>query len=260
MAYPKKIKITCEELRKMYYDKNLSMYDIARILGVHRASVLARLRKCGIKSKGHGYKLVRYHPNFKKENDIAYILGVMLTDGYIGNSWRNKKIVLATDRIEFAESFSNALARIGLRPRWRIIKPKKQNHKWLIRVEANSSEFAKWYHSLSKEEIVNIVDKKPIDFLRGVYEGDGSLVIRGKNQIRVYPITNTNIWLINIVTSLLTKLNFNYSIWKRKKRNYKTIYMVNLLGKTNKKLEFIYLINPSIKKPKPSPSPHPNTQ
>ena len=260
MVYPKKIKLTCEELRDLYYKDNLSMRDIAKLLGVSRTSILKRLRKCNIESKDRGYKLVKYHPNFDKDNDIAYIIGVMLTDGYIGNSWGNKKIVLATDRIEFAESFSNALLRIGLQPKWRILKPQKQNHSWLIRVEANSSEFAKWYYSLSDKDISNIANNKPIDFLRGVYEGDGSLVIRGANQIRVFPIVNTNMGLINIVTSLLRELGFNYSIWQNRKKGYKTAYVVNLLGKTKRKLDFIYLINPSIKKPKPSISPKRNTQ
>jgi intein-encoded DNA endonuclease-like protein len=250
-----------ETLRTLYWEKNLSINDIAKLLNLHPETIWKKFNKLGIprrkasegrKLKGYGTEHLN-HPNLEPSEDLCYILGVCLGDGYITKFGTLYSITLSVVSKEFAFSFKRALEKIGLHAYTWIVPPKGNQRKQFL-VRANSKLFYNWYKTLTLSKIEQLLmsDRKYlVSFLRGFYESEGSYSQRRRRRSKIR-IVNTKKELADLIFRLIQKLGFRASIrqCKDKRLNRKETYCIELLGKEEDNWKFIKTINPLIKVPK----------
>uniref|UniRef100_A0A7C4XTN8 DOD-type homing endonuclease domain-containing protein n=1 Tax=Caldisericum exile TaxID=693075 RepID=A0A7C4XTN8_9BACT len=253
---------TKEELEELYLNQKKSMADIAKEKGCSQGGVEYLLEKYKIPRRNYkeAYKIVyRKKPelsqpklkiDLKPSNNLAYILGVLLGDGWVIR--QDYSMGLGVTKKEFAESFANALRAIGLNPN--VYKQDKKlfqkvspnaNDIWMVR--GRSKQFYEWYKGLNLEKIKEVIKGYEVDFIRGFYESEGSCRLSGKrSEVAVH---NTDRDLIIFISGLLTGLGFHYSITKtdRRNSNWKDLYHLNILGQKEEKFKFLKTINPVIK-------------
>jgi intein-encoded DNA endonuclease-like protein len=253
-----------EELEKLYLVGRKSMKEIAKEKECSIGGVDYLMRKYGIKKRNRSEvsfllyqdenerdKIMKVEVNLQPSKDLAYILGVLVGDGWVGYRY---SIGLGSTSKEFAESFANALKNIGLHPNI-YLEPKEHfqkrspNANDLWRVIAYSRQFYKWYKDLNLEKIKEVINGYEVDFVRGFYESEGSCRFRGNSP--EVGIHNTNRDLIIFVSGLLTGMGFNLSLnvqrYSRLKPNRKDCFSLHVLGKREEKLKFLETINPIIK-------------
>jgi hypothetical protein len=207
-------------------------------------------RKCF--SKWRKENLARINPNLYPTQELAYILGVLLGDGDVGLFYDGKSIrprirLKATSK-EFVLSFKNTLEKIGLHPFIGFSKSKNPRWRDCYYTYAYSKVFYKWYENLSMNDIFKIIRNNKnliVQFLRGIYESEGSLT---KYDLRV--ICNTDFGLIRLVEELLLFLGFNFHTiidYCNYRKGYKIVYHIGLKGGKKERDRFISLINPVFK-------------
>lgn len=212
-------------------------------------------RKLALASKGNHHRAVK--PNLEMSDSLAYIAGVIYGDGYLQYNKGTWIIGLHVSKLEFAESFRNALIKIGLKPsRIRtslecseFSKVAKQRY----RVITYSYRFHDFFQSLSLDELKNkLCIKQSLiwAFLRGFYESEGTRLYRKGHGLRVVVAHNTNYKLIQLAGDLLTHLGFSYSVFIRKAYdNRKPLYRLILGGpKHGTKENFLKSLAPCIKR------------
>jgi len=174
---------------------------------------------------------LRLSVNLNPSPELAYILGVIVGDGCVGEYIKKRgdkestcyDIKLGVADYKFAKRFASALRKIGLHPNlWKDKKVRKgrENEQKLWRVEAYSKTFVRFFLSLKSDwdEFEKFVRKCPngkVMFLRGFYESEGHHGVytyhRGKwiQHVKKLHITNTNPDLIKITVSFLRELGFH---------------------------------------------------
>ena len=210
-----------------------------------------------IRDSGETISLVR-NRNVKLNEDtmdLAYVLGVIESDGYVESRYPYE-IGLCVKDYDFAEEFSKRLKNIGFR-KVRIDKVYVENERWnnMYRVSVRSRMFAEWYYGLKKYNDYERMfgnDKGLIGmFLRGVFDGDGGCYLykrNGKVVGGVVYFVNTNIELIKYVSKLLNKLGIEHSIVRRgRQRNgRKRALRINI--RANSKHKFMEYVGFSIER------------
>jgi intein-encoded DNA endonuclease-like protein len=183
---------------------------------------------------------------------LAYILGVLKGDGNVNlfpdRGYRRPRIRLKATSLRFVYSFHEALKKIGLNPHLRLAKSK--NSKWRDAFEscAYSREFYEWYQRLTLDDIYELIksnDEMVSQFIRGLYESEGSL---SRHWLRV--ISNTNLNLVKLVQTLLLSRNFKTTIVRDnspEQKGWKTVYHLNLRGGKKEIKRFLDWIKPCIK-------------
>ena len=200
--------------------------------------------------------------NLEPSPELAYILGVCLGDGCVRSYELGKdkrpsyRIILAVQHKEFAESFKQALEKIGLKPNIRLTYRKdRPNESPLWRVEAHSKVFVEWYKDITSDmkKLYEFLKKCPDgfkEFIRGFYESEGSYY-KGYNKLgglqRNLCIYNTNKELIDLVARILREMGFTISVTvdRRQHLGWKDKYKIRVWAKDIHK--FFYLIKPVIK-------------
>jgi len=242
------LSLTREELLDLYWNRNLSTYKIAKKYGVHHHAIQYWMNKFSIPQRAKVKK-----PNLKMSLDIAYILGVLLGDGYVSAY----HVRLNTSEKVFAESFAMALRNIRLNPSIKLYLRHEKREGWK---ETNyfctcgcSKMFCDWLRTLSLSEIEKKVSSKKeyiIAFIRGFYESEGCIGYATKNEQKYLRllIFNTNKKLLEMVRRLCNDLGYHFGLWEKRvyhpkrKRQY-------VLGKYGKRA-FLFLkqINPCVKR------------
>lgn len=220
-------------LVELYQNQSLSDERISRKLGCSRDKVRYWLNRHQIPMRGN-YK--RY--NLSKSKELAYALGVLEGDGYVSND----RIGLLTTSKEVAQSFWKVLSSMGLDP-WKLLRAKAKTtaNKQIWKVGKTSRYLSEWYKNLTYDQKLALVSGYERDFLRGVYESDGS------NSGRV-EIGNSNINIIKMVEYCLNKLNFKFSRYIGKTSLGKVFYRVYVCGGKMGWTRFLAEINPCIRR------------
>jgi hypothetical protein len=141
---------------------------------------------------------------------LAYVVGVMLGDGSCSrmkagpgawgtDSWR---IELKVADPEFALAFATALARTLKRPEFRRphVFPVPGGY-W--RVSVASKSFGEWWQEQRRhpyESLAWLVEKRPAEFLRGLYDSEGNLTT---NEVRIFTTRLATIDLAQLAISIL---------------------------------------------------------
>lgn len=192
------------------YKQGKSIYAIAKLTRYSTSTIYEKLKNCGVKIRNHSEacRNARLKVNLEPSPTLSYILGVLLGDGYITEEHGTGKISLrVTDKI-FAEEFRKNLEFLGFRPYQQTIYPKHPNRLPLNEIRAYSKNFYKWYNSIPFEEVKNIAEQYPVEFIRGFFQSEGSITKDG----RVF-LSNKNTQTINLVRNILNRLGFRNSYY-----------------------------------------------
>lgn len=222
--------------------------NVSWIKGKHQSDEAKQ--KCRIASKGNHYRLI--HPDLEMSENLAYILGVIYGDGYfrfLKGSWI---VGLHVTKMEFVKSFENALRQIRLRPHRTTSLEFTRVGNQCYRVIAYSKALHDFFEKLTFSKLRDILVAKECyiwAFLRGLYESEGTKFYRGKHSLMVVVLYNTNRKLIQFSEGLLNHLGLFSSIGIRKPYgNRKSLYRLALRGSSQRKEEFLRLLNPCIKR------------
>jgi hypothetical protein len=187
----------------------------------------------------------------KLSQELAYIYGVLIGDGYLDITEHGSRISLQVVDKEFATKFYHVLRKwSGFKPTWRE-STRTQNHRTkygnLIKgdsyyyiVRLGSKQAVKFLASKVKcktkqwavpKDIKESNNKKIISsFLKGLYDSEGFPVLNLKNNNKRIEI---EMWGIQLrqVQVLLKKLNIESTLIQGKKGNGRGTYVVRILKK-----------------------------
>jgi intein-encoded DNA endonuclease-like protein len=185
-------------------------------------------------------------PLLNPSKDLAYILGVLKGDGWVGYiKGRGTGLIELKSKAEtLASEFAEALKSIGLHPRMHFSKKFGSKGVWVV--YANSRVFVDWYKALSFQGLERIIQGYESDFVRGFYESEGSIARPPHPpQIHIY---NTNIELLNFIQKLLRKMGFESKITLARKGSdkWKPCYQLYFCGRS-KVEKFLDETHPKIK-------------
>lgn len=186
--------------------------------------------------------------------DLAYILGVVLGDGniYFFNNKKSSQIKLEVCDKDFAYTFKRILERwSGMKTTFHKRTINNKNHRDRYDVRLYSIEcglFLETFINTKINQILIASKKIQSNFLKGLYDSEGSIII-GKKYNRL-KFSNTDYNLILLVKKLLENLTIkniqifrNYSEVKGNKKCY--IVVIQNKGEINK---FYNLVGCSIKR------------
>lgn len=155
---------------------------------------------------------------FTPSPELSYSLGVIEGDGCVRLKGNHRLIILhATDR-DFVEAFNQSMCTLLGKPKLYTIrlvdKHLQKNRKPYYVVDVVSKEFYEWYEKKSVEELYAVAKVYPKEYLRGLYDSEGTVGIyayKSKKYYSSYVCTklgfcNTNTALIMQVTQLLEQL------------------------------------------------------
>ena len=129
--------------------------------------------------------------------ELAYVLGVIYGDGYLGKSFIKLKV---KDK-DFAKNFSNYIFK------WSGYNcPVTMNKEKFFLVQLSSTPACKFLSRIKLKEIKEWNFNEKALFLRGLYDSEG---YAGRNHIT---FTNSNKRLIDLVSLLLNELDIKHTI------------------------------------------------
>jgi intein-encoded DNA endonuclease-like protein len=141
----------------------------------------------------------------KPSEDLAYVIGAMLGDGYPRKKSRNKKdhyiIRLGVKDKEFAEEFARRLAKVLGRPPIKV-RYERSARRYIVEVESKTLyELLRPVNLKRLRKYIEHCKRCMAAFLRGFADSEGNVGVEG--FIRIY---NTNYELLKYVKKLLRKL------------------------------------------------------
>jgi hypothetical protein len=172
--------------------ESISQKEIARLYAVHQPTISTLLRKNGIKTKRgrlNNSRLSLDVDYFKIINttDKAYWLGFICADGTIKKS--NDKVTLASKDFEVIQNFRTAINSGHTIGKNTSIDKRTQKiyESWSIQI-GNALFVANLINlgvTSKKSDVLNfpnIEEKYYPYFIAGLFDGDGSIFLRGKNK------------------------------------------------------------------------------
>ena len=150
------------------------------------------------------------------DGNFSYLVGLIIGDGCFykvmeKGSYNRGRICFGSKDKELAEKFS-IIASIVLD------KKKPYHYRWAETSKVYFSEFCskQFVEFLLQpfEKVEKVIEPYISDFLKGIFDAEGSISIRYQNN-RVYPrifLTNANIKLINYIKTKLKEMDINSTI------------------------------------------------
>jgi hypothetical protein len=179
----------------------------------------------------------------RESKELAYLLGVIHSDGNI----HNNSVRLICRDFDFAQAFKKSLDSLGISS---SLKPLYRNHYKgeAYQVYGFNSEFAKWVSKLTFDEMERIVAPYKLDFLRGLYDGDGNLhLVKGKKRkylkLRIRMKKPSKIPTLKIAKRFLENLGF-HSILAQVEKGLLCLG----LYRQEEIIHFLEMLKPSIKR------------
>lgn len=239
--------VNIERIKEEYGRTDVSLKELCTKYHLSYGWLYPRLAKLNCKMKSKGWKARKSVKLYPSEN-LSYILGVLRGDGYVWSTRRGQHwIGLTTIDQDFASIFKSSLEKIGLYCRTRIRK--SRNPLWHDRyvVEAHSVDFVEKYSSLTPKEIRGLVTSyhSKIAFIRGFYDSEGSICIKGNGHDLRMGCTNeqTTMFIFDLVRSM----GYNFHLYRYPSQNPKWKPMVHLvLSKKEDVHRFLSEIRPNV--------------
>ena len=236
-----------ENIIDMYSNKQMSILSIIKNLGYTvDSSVIKRiLKNKGISIRDNNYYKKKYFNNhyFDKieTEEQAYILGFIYADGYISSNTFGVKV--DTKDIDIIEKIKSAL-----QSEHKIVRGINRNNTAsgenteYVMLSINDSYFVSKLQELgvlyNKSKILtfpHFLDKSLIrHFLRGYFDGDGSVYITQNNP--KFSLVGTKEFLETALTYIKENVNTKSNIHKNK-----TIYDIQIGGRNLIKQVYKYL-------------------
>lgn len=200
-----------------YINNNYSLKQLGKEFGCNYATIRNLLNKHHIKSRGskQGYPRNEFYFNKIDAPEKAYWLGFLYADGCV-HSNNYEVSVDITDR-EHIEKFQKAIGAINHKitiindKRW---KNAKTLYQFSIKDKQLHEDLTKWgcipQKSLKIDKIPNIPRDFVSHFIRGYFDGDGSLhYLKGTNNYRISFI-GTQSFLMDIQKELQTNVSLYF--------------------------------------------------
>ena len=239
--------LTKDELYDLYWNRGLSIGEIAKMFGVGKSAIRSKMLKLGIARRNNSKE-----PCLTPSPTLAYVLGVILGDGSVSviSSCRAYRVELRTVDEVFARSFCNALKGLGLNPKMYCQKRKERGLTDIYYVCAHSKVFVEWYRNLTSNDIKRIAFLYPKEFIRGFYESEGYIHKYGGSHKDSYEagMTNTVEWIVDLIARLLEYMGFHPHVYKYRCNYVKTeLYCKVIICRRDEVYHFLKLIKPCIK-------------
>lgn len=213
MPHPRKIKgiVSREELYDLYVNQKLSIPKLAQRFGVCEESVRQLMIDYGIPRRTLAETASLLSPkkvneNFFSEwsNEMAYILGIIVTDGSLDDKTRDLRISLTDHDLVFkmaeAMGLENGVQIITRKcsptPQAMLSIARKQIFDDLLRLGVFLSRN---HDKTFNQTFPNVPPEYRNHFIRGLFDGDGSIVIRRRtpnNLSKEMMIVNASLDLI----------------------------------------------------------------
>jgi len=184
--------------------------EIANLYGVSTSSVDRWKRKHNISTNGSGGKQLK---KFDRESEeLPYVIGAFLGDGWIKNHGTGLSVALATVLDEFAESFAFSLREVGVNTSRFAREWETAEDGIMYFVQGYSTPLARWLQKISENynlvgNIVNESERRIIRFIRGFYEAEGCYYSdRGYEKV---DIANSDLELLGLVSDYIEKIGVN---------------------------------------------------
>lgn len=203
---------------KKYTEENVSLKQLGKEFGCAPGSIKNLLHNKKIKTHGakHGYPRNEHYFTIIDTPEKAYWLGFLYADGCVHNN-RNEVSVSSIDK-EHLEKFKKAIGAVN--HKITVFQSKqfpdaKPTCIFSIRDKQIHDDLIKWgcapNKSLALTKIPNIPRDYVSHFLRGYFDGDGSLhYLKGTNNYRI-SIAGTPEFLDDVQKELGTNLSYNHS-------------------------------------------------
>lgn len=219
-----------------YVNNNVSLKELGNKFGCSYGTIRNCLNKNGISSRGNkqGYPRNELYFNQINTPEKAYWLGFLYADGCVHSGTAYEISINITD-LEQVEKFKIAIGAINhkitktIDNRWKDAKPLYQ---FSIKDKQLHQDLIKWGCVPNKTflitEIPNIPKNYISHFIRGYFDGDGSLHwLQGTNNYRISFTSGSKEFLEDIIKYLPTNA---VSIGKQKDSN---TYYVQFAGRHN---------------------------
>mgnify|MGYP001629097378 FL=1 len=200
-----------------YINNNYSLKQLGKEFGCNYATIRNLLNKHHIKSRGskQGYPRNEFYFNKIDAPEKAYWLGFLYADGCVHSNSYEVSVDI-TDR-EHIEKFQKAIGAINHKitiindKRW---KNAKTLYQFSIKDKQLHEDLIKWgcipQKSLKIDKIPNIPRDFVSHFIRGYFDGDGSLhYLKGTNNYRISFI-GTQSFLMDIQKELQTNVSLYF--------------------------------------------------
>ena len=191
-------------LKWLYNDKQLSTVKIGKKLGVSRHTISKRMKNYGIKARTPkvGGKLASQKYNYRKElfirltTESCYIIGLIVADGHIAEN-RKTMLILAEQDKQILDDISEYVLGENNVLHYNNPYENEQDKEKLI---LYNTEYVKQLYKLGvpienktgNEVFIDFGDKDlNIAFIRGYFDGDGSIRVYKRNGYNKVKVTFT---------------------------------------------------------------------
>lgn len=196
-------------LRRKYVDERLTITEISKLANCSYTPIYRNLTIHGIpkRRKGPRHRILNISPN----DDLAYILGAVASDGEASHSPRrgDYKVQLLVKDEPFAEEFARRLRALGL------VAPVYQCKNGYYCVSKSCKEIYDYCKKIAALDfsVLKTASQKR-NFIRSYYDGDGGLY-QDKNRRCDIHIFGTVRKQIELVANLLEEVGIHPHIYLR---------------------------------------------
>lgn len=227
-----------EEIIQLY-NSGKSPQEISKVFNTFNTSIRRVLLRNSITPPSPSERNRKLIPTFFNDYnspDIQYWLGVLASDGCI----MENRLVLEAKDLDWIEDF-----RLYLNPNINIIttQPKKGNtlYRVSLRIKGIHNELEKY--GLVPNKSLTLVWKYPItsDFLRGYFDGDGTVVIAKQARYPIVSICSGSEIILKQIKDFLKENNIESHIREEKKDRKNTLFVLKI-NKYKEKIKLYHLL------------------
>lgn len=238
-----------EYVVQVYYEyKNLPKRELMKLLDVSHRAMLSVMKEFNINSKRKNrYTLNEQYFDIIDTEAKAYCLGFLYADGFVGDE-RTNNIVFSSKDKDILEKIAKEIEFTS-----EIRKAKKggfENSKESYSLNFSSNHMAESLRklglfpnkSLSIDKIPNIEKSLLRHFLRGYFDGDGSVSITTSSSINKGKKYSYQRLIVSIIatSSMIKDIVSTFEIKKYSVKDSKTKGMQYLYVKATKEIEMLY--------------------
>jgi len=217
------------ELQKTYRTKTVMCDYCGKVLRRCSSQTAGSHHFCSLKCYGewrreHAFTV---QPKLSPSSFLAYVCGVLLGDGVCCKASQGKgkstvAYVVSLEVVEnqFAQSFLEALQRLGLNPKMYCHK-KKGNRRNTYHVKTYSKRFYQWWTKQTFPDFETFFNETQLlkEFVRGFFESEGSYYKRDYPNYQTFcQMVNTELAIIHLFKKALAQLSFKTSIHRQEKK------------------------------------------
>ena len=232
---------------KELYNRGYSLNEIARIFNVSYTKIRSDMISQNF-ARRNSVDVSSNKPILNKTKNLCYILGVLHGDGYLYKNGSNYCISLESVDMDFINSFKSSLNNINLIVSGPYSRKRPEKHQIIHKIESRSKLFFEWFKSLDVLKLKDIIRnaKGDIDFLRAIYESEGSYFITKEGK-ETLTIASTNKKLVLLIHDIIKKYGFSPTFPKPQLLKSGKAYYKLYFNKQKEIKDLIKLIDPCIK-------------